>query len=162
MTLENGSKELSHVATEAHPGAGCPQAEGSRSAARRGDRVAGGVQAARGVRADVLPVAQPVRRDEGRGREAAEGARGGEREAEADRRRSGPREPGAEGDRKGKLVSPSRRRQAVLMLQDRLGLSERRACRYVGQPRSTQRREPVVAEDDAALRVALRAVSRAR
>ncbi len=28
------------------------------------------------------------------------------------------------------------------MLQDRLGLSERRACRYVGQPRSTQRREP--------------------
>jgi putative transposase len=38
------------------------------------------------------------------------------------------------------------------MLQDRLGLSERRACRYVGQPRSTQRREPTVAQDDAALR----------
>jgi putative transposase len=37
---------------------------------------------------------------------------------------------------------PSRRRAAVLMLQDRLGLSERRACRYVGQHRSTQRREP--------------------
>ena len=81
-----------------------------------------------------------------------EGAGGGEREAEADRRRSGPGEPGVEGDREGKLVSPSRRRRAVLMLQDRLGLSERRACRYVGQPRSTQRREPVVAEDDAALR----------
>ena len=47
-----------------------------------------------------------------------------------------------EGDRAGKLVSPSRRRRAVLMLQDRLGLSERRACRYVGQPRSTQRHEP--------------------
>jgi putative transposase len=27
-------------------------------------------------------------------------------------------------------------------LQDRLGFSERRACRYVGQPRSTQRHEP--------------------
>jgi putative transposase len=48
------------------------------------------------------------------------------------------------------------------MLQDRLGISERRACRYVGQPRSTQRREPVVAEDDAALRAQLRAFSRKR
>jgi hypothetical protein len=48
------------------------------------------------------------------------------------------------------------------MLQDRLGLSERRACRYVGQSRSTQRREPVVAEDDAALRAQLREFSRAR
>jgi putative transposase len=48
------------------------------------------------------------------------------------------------------------------MLQDRLGLSERRACRYVGQPRATQRREPLVAVDDAALRAKLRAFSRAR
>ena len=48
------------------------------------------------------------------------------------------------------------------MLQDRLGLSERRACRYVGQPRSTQRREPLVAQDDAALRAELKAFSRKR
>jgi putative transposase len=48
------------------------------------------------------------------------------------------------------------------MLQDRLGLSERRACRIVGQPRSSQRREPVVAQDDAALRAELRAFSRKR
>ena len=48
------------------------------------------------------------------------------------------------------------------MLQDRLGISERRACRIVGQPRSSQRREPVVAEDDAALRAELRAFSRER
>jgi putative transposase len=48
------------------------------------------------------------------------------------------------------------------MLRDRFGLSERRACRYVGQSRSTQRREPVLAEDDAALRAALRAFSRKR
>ena len=59
-------------------------------------------------------------------------------------------------------MSPSRRRQAVRMLQDRLGISERRACRYVGQPRSTQRHEPLVAEDDAALRAELRAFSRQR
>ena len=48
------------------------------------------------------------------------------------------------------------------MLQDQLGISERRACRYVGQSRSTQRREPVVAEDDAALRAQLKAFSRQR
>ena len=33
---------------------------------------------------------------------------------------------------------------------------------YVGQPRSTQRREPVVAQDDAALRAELRVFSRKR
>jgi putative transposase len=48
------------------------------------------------------------------------------------------------------------------MLQDQLGLSERRACRYVGQPRSTQRRDPSVAEDDGALRAELKAFSRQR
>jgi putative transposase len=48
------------------------------------------------------------------------------------------------------------------MVQDRLGLSERRACRYVGQPRSTQRHAPQVAQDDAALRAQLRAFSRQR
>jgi putative transposase len=48
------------------------------------------------------------------------------------------------------------------MLQDQLGLSERRACRYVGQPRSTQRRDPSVAEDDGALRAELKAFSRRR
>jgi putative transposase len=45
------------------------------------------------------------------------------------------------------------------VLQQRLGLSERRACRLAGQHRSTQRHRPLVAEDDAALRRALRKVS---
>jgi putative transposase len=48
------------------------------------------------------------------------------------------------------------------MLQDRKGLSERRACQIVGQHRSTQRREPCVAQDDAALRTRLRRFSRDR
>ena len=48
------------------------------------------------------------------------------------------------------------------MLQDRLGISERRACRYLGQHRSTQRHEPCVAEDDQALRAELRRISRRR
>jgi putative transposase len=48
------------------------------------------------------------------------------------------------------------------MLQDRLGLSERRACRYVRQHRSTQRHELVVAGEDQALRAELRRISRRR
>jgi hypothetical protein len=43
------------------------------------------------------------------------------------------------------------------MLLDRLGIPERRASRYVGQRRSSQLREPLIAEDDAALSAALRA-----
>jgi putative transposase len=48
------------------------------------------------------------------------------------------------------------------MLQDRLGLSERRACQIAGQHRSTQRHQAAVAEDDVALRARLRAISRGR
>ncbi len=48
------------------------------------------------------------------------------------------------------------------MLQDRLGFSERRACRLAGQHRSSQRHAVSVAEDDAALRAQLRAFSRQR
>lgn len=48
------------------------------------------------------------------------------------------------------------------MLRDRLGVSERWACRVVGQHRSTQRREPRRAEDDQALRAELRQFSAQR
>ena len=45
------------------------------------------------------------------------------------------------------------------MLQDRLGLSERRACEIAGQHRSTQRHEPKLADDDQRLRERLREIS---
>ena len=48
------------------------------------------------------------------------------------------------------------------MLEDGLGLSERRACEIMGQHRSTQRREPHRAPDDDALRGRLREISRER
>jgi putative transposase len=48
------------------------------------------------------------------------------------------------------------------MLCDRLDVSERWACRVVGQHRSTERYEPKRAEDDAALRAELRAFSKDR
>ncbi len=48
------------------------------------------------------------------------------------------------------------------MLRDRLRVSERWACRVVGQHRSTQRHEPVCAVDDAALRAELLEFSKDR
>ena len=48
------------------------------------------------------------------------------------------------------------------MLVDRLGVSERRACRIAGQPRSTQRRKPVMAEEEKAFRVWLVAFAKKR
>ncbi len=39
-------------------------------------------------------------------------------------------------------MTPGRRRRAVGTLQERFGVSERRACRVVGQHRSTQRKQP--------------------
>lgn len=59
------------------------------------------------------------------------------------------------------MVSPSRRREAVCVLRDRLGLSERRACEIVGQPRSTQRYERKRPADEEALRRELRRISSA-
>ena len=38
-----------------------------------------------------------------------------------------------------KLLSPARRRAAVEHVRRHLGVSERRACKAIGQPRSTQR-----------------------
>ncbi len=48
------------------------------------------------------------------------------------------------------------------MVRDRLGVSERWACRVLGQHRSTERYEPKRAEDDAVLRAELRQFSKDR
>ncbi|HBL44790.1 MAG TPA: IS3 family transposase [Planctomycetaceae bacterium] len=51
----------------------------------------------------------------------------------------------------GKLLSPVKRCQAVTYVRNTLGpeiVSERRACRVLGQPRSTQRREPYLPDDE--------------
>jgi len=48
------------------------------------------------------------------------------------------------------------------MLRDRLGPCERRACRFIGQHRSSQRYEPTGAVEDAALRARLREISEKR
>ncbi|NDV50655.1 IS3 family transposase [Salipiger sp. PrR003] len=51
----------------------------------------------------------------------------------------------------GKLLSPSRRRECVEHVRQTLGISERRACRVLGQHRSAQRKPPQGREDEARL-----------
>jgi putative transposase len=61
------------------------------------------------------------------------------------------------------MVTPNRRRQAVCVLEDEFGVSQRRACRVVGQHRSTQRHPtPEPPEDEALVREELRAFAKRR
>jgi putative transposase len=46
------------------------------------------------------------------------------------------------------VVTASQRRQAVRQLQETFGVSQRRACRVLGQPRSTQRQTPKTSEEE--------------
>ncbi len=61
------------------------------------------------------------------------------------------------------MVTPNRRRQAVCELEDVFGVSQRRACKAVGQPRSTQRlAAPVPSPEEQQVREWLRAFSKRR
>ena len=46
------------------------------------------------------------------------------------------------------MISPDGRRQAVEQVQTVMYVSERRVCRVMGQPRSTQRYKKWIAEDE--------------
>ena len=46
------------------------------------------------------------------------------------------------------MISPDKRRQAVEQVQTVMDVSERRVCRVLGQPRSTQRYKKRVAQDE--------------
>jgi putative transposase len=49
------------------------------------------------------------------------------------------------------VVTASQRRQVVRQLQETFGVSQRRACRVLGQPRSTQRQTPKTSEEEGRL-----------
>jgi len=49
------------------------------------------------------------------------------------------------------VLTASQRRQAVRQLQETFGVSQRRACRVLGQPRSTQRQTPKTSEEEGRL-----------
>jgi len=83
-----------------------------------------------------------VWRDEGGGSQTAEGAGGGEPAAQEAVGGGGAGQGDSPGGLGGKLTSPARRREAVWGVQRKWGVSERRACRTLGQPRATQRYRP--------------------
>ena len=56
-------------------------------------------------------------------------------------------------------LSPERRRQAVERIRGKYSLSERHACRIVGQPRGTQRYTTIVRADEDALTQAIIALA---
>ena len=102
-----------------------------------GKDVAAVLQALEVSESTYAALAEPVRRDEDRGGGAAEEAGGREQAVEADGGGLALGHPDAEVCRGGKLVSPSRKREAVDELQTQFSISERRACEVLDQPRST-------------------------
>ena len=90
----------------------------------------------------VLPLAAQVCRRLGGRREAAARARGGEREAETDVRRSGPGERGHQGRALPKTVTPSAKRQVLAVLIEEHQLPVQRACRVVRLSRTAYYRPP--------------------
>src|SRR6185295_15405587 len=93
------------------------------------------------------PLAQGIRRLAYRPSQAIQGVGEGERPAEEAGGESGLGHGDPQRGRLGKLLSPTKRRQAVEHVRNSIGrerVSERRACQVLGQPRSTQRREPQV------------------
>ena len=76
----------------------------------------------------------------------------GKHPAQEARCREGARPVDSQGGVGGKLLSPARRREAVVHVRRQLGASERRACRVLRQPRTTQRYVPKLAADEHVLR----------
>jgi hypothetical protein len=111
----------------------------------------------------VASVTYPVRRDESRWRETAQGAGDAERPAETHHGRSGARYRHVEASQRGRMVTPNRRHQAGEALENEFGVSQRGAYRVGGQPQSTHRLPaPVPCDDEAEIRVRLRAFSKRR
>src|SRR3712207_3195289 len=125
-------------------------AAGGRSDGTRSDG-GGSHPADRRHRGHVLPLAERVRWAQIRPGQAAQGVGDGERPVAPSRLGPHPGEADPQGGRLGKLVSPARRRACVDHVIARYGVSERLACRVLGQHRSTQRKVLKESEDEAAL-----------
>src|SRR5215211_5586705 len=147
---ETGRRRRTLDEEETYPRADRPHAAPSGRRAGRRSFGLGGRQDARHKRGDLPPLAQPVWRHEDRRDEAPQGVGEGERPLKEDSRPAGSGHRHPKGGEPGKLLSPARRRAAVEHVR-RLGVSERRACRVIAQPRSSQRYEGRKTDRDRAL-----------
>ncbi len=92
--------------------------------------------------ADLFQLEVEVRRRQCPRAAAAQGARGGEREAEADVRGARARERRDQRRPRPKVVTPSAKRQAIAILHDAHGLSVQRSCEVVRLSRAAYYRPP--------------------
>src|SRR5688500_17813751 len=99
-------------------------------------------------RGHLLSLAPGVRRAQDRPGQAPEGARDRERPPAPGGRRPHPRQADPQGGRRGKLLSPARRRACIEHVRAALRVSERRVRRVLGQHRSTQRKPPRGRDDE--------------
>src|SRR5829696_10312039 len=122
-----------------HPRADSPHAAPGRGGAGRWNHAPGSRQGAWYQRGHLPSVEESLRWYADGLYEAPAGAGEGERSPQEDRCRSGSGHQHPKGGEPGKLLSPARRRAAVKHVRRKLEISERRACRVIGQPRATQR-----------------------
>src|SRR5262245_11935943 len=126
---------------------------------RREDR--GHLPQVRDQQRDVLQMEGEVWRPRGVGRQAVEGARGREHEAQEAFGRGNARQRHAQGHRCKKMVTPAAKREAVAHLGCVFEVSERRACSVLGTDRSSVRYRSI-RPDDAGMRTRLRELASQR
>src|SRR5271166_3605904 len=119
------------------------------------------VPAARDSEGMFLPVEEQVRRAGAERSEAAEATGRRKPATETHRCRAGGGHPGTEGGSRKKVVSPQARREAVLVMQVEVELSQRRACGLMELYRATCRYQKRRSEDQP-LRVRLRELAEGR
>src|SRR5215210_7019333 len=127
---------------ETHPRRDCVQAGPGGRAGRARNPGGGRDPHHRRHGGHVLPLAPGVRRAQVGPSAPDEGAGDREPALAQGHRGSHPRQADPTGGRAGKLLSPARRRACVEHIRSVLTISERRACRALGQHRSTQRKAP--------------------
>src|SRR5215213_4361948 len=139
------------VGQETHTGANRPQAPGGGGEVGWRGNSSGGCQRTRHQRGYVPPLEESIRWDEFQRGQTPQGARKGERPPEEAGCRAGSGHRHPKGGESGKLLSPARRRKAVCHTQRYFRVSERRACRVLDQPRSSQRYVSAKAVKDTAV-----------
>src|SRR6266446_10806210 len=148
-----------HADQEVQTRADCDDAAADRSKRRERKNHPTSLQGSRDHNADVLPLAEGIRRAEDGPGEATEGTGEGEWQVEAAGRGVGAGQTDPEGYCGGKLLSPERRRCAVEHAREKYEVSERHACRLLGQWRRTQRYAAIPRIDEDALTEAIVALA---
>jgi putative transposase len=142
MEAENGKTKKVYIRTN-HI-----ETERSRCTAKPGKISEGSMSGTGNPRSDLLPMAKGIRGYEYNPGKKTKSPGKRKRAIEEISSRSFIGQCDLKGSALKKVISPARRRQAVHQVQEALKVSERRACRVIGQPRATQRYQHRSADDE--------------